>query len=80
MSAYFEGSRVLTQDTPGHSFLGMATKCAVGHVQAYLANGTMPEVGTICETDVGTKELAVKMFTPPEDPAAKMMMERRMFL
>jgi pimeloyl-ACP methyl ester carboxylesterase len=79
MSAYFEGSRVLTQDTPGHSFLGMATKCTVGHVQAYLANGTMPEVGTICETDVKTKEIATQLFTLPEAPAARMMMERRKF-
>lgn len=78
MSAYFEGSRVLTQDTPGHSFLGIQTKCTVGHVKAYLENGAMPEVGTICKTDVETKELAVKLFTPPEAPAARMMMERSM--
>jgi pimeloyl-ACP methyl ester carboxylesterase len=80
MSNYFEGSRVLTQDTPGHSSLGLPQICTLGYIKAYLENGTMPEEGTLCKTDVSTKEVAVKLFTPAKDPAAKMMMERRTLL
>ncbi|KAF2015253.1 hypothetical protein BU24DRAFT_491524 [Aaosphaeria arxii CBS 175.79] len=51
MSAYFEGSVVLTQDTPGHSYSTIPSQCTNGHVQAYLEDGTLPGAGTVCKGD-----------------------------
>lgn len=64
MSQYFEGSKVLTVDAPGHSFTGASSKCAIDVVQAYIGTGTLPEVGIICKTDL----LPASYF--PKSPAA----------
>lgn len=51
-SKFFKGSVVLAQDTSGHGFVGVPSSCTNGHVQAYLADLTLPPVNTICEGDV----------------------------
>ena len=52
MSAFFPGSAVLTQNAPGHSFMAVESSCSNGYVAAYLADGSVPPVGTVCNTDV----------------------------
>ena len=37
----------------GHCSLAMPSRCAVGHVRAYLENGTLPEGDVKCDADVG---------------------------
>ncbi|KAF2477666.1 alpha/beta-hydrolase [Lindgomyces ingoldianus] len=49
MSALFEGSVVLTQDSPGHGFLATGSDCTTKYVQAYMAEGTLPEPDTVCQ-------------------------------
>ncbi|KAF2027344.1 alpha/beta-hydrolase [Setomelanomma holmii] len=51
MSQYFEGSVVLVQNSGGHSYTNIPSKCTVGHVREYLASGKVPKDGTVCETD-----------------------------
>ncbi|KAF2734834.1 alpha/beta-hydrolase [Polyplosphaeria fusca] len=64
MSALFEGSVVLTHDTPGHGYMGIPSNCTTGYVQAYLESGDMPPDGTICEPDVSAAP-----FMQDQDPA-----------
>jgi hypothetical protein len=52
MSTFFEGSAVLTQNSGGHGFSNIPSKCTFGHVKAYLDSGILPKDGTVCETDV----------------------------
>lgn len=49
MSQYFSGSSVLVQNSGGHSFFGLASKCTLGHLQTYLEKGQVPKDGTVCE-------------------------------
>lgn len=51
MSTFFEGSVVLVQNTPGHSWMTVKTKCTKDHVGAYLHDGTLPKDGTVCEVE-----------------------------
>ncbi|KAF2260807.1 hypothetical protein CC78DRAFT_609764 [Lojkania enalia] len=51
MSDYFEDSVVLTQDTPGHGFIGIKSSCTHEHLRKYLDEGVLPEEGTVCEPD-----------------------------
>ncbi|KAH7383759.1 TAP-like protein-domain-containing protein [Pyrenochaeta sp. MPI-SDFR-AT-0127] len=51
MSQYFEGSVVLEQNSVGHGFTSVLSSCSLGHVLRYLKDGSLPEAGTVCETD-----------------------------
>ncbi|CAI6336287.1 unnamed protein product [Periconia digitata] len=57
MSAFFPGSRVLTVDAPGHSFLATGSQCVDQHARAYLKDGTMPPEDAICNIDVTPTEV-----------------------
>ncbi|EKM82169.1 hypothetical protein AGABI1DRAFT_112269 [Agaricus bisporus var. burnettii JB137-S8] len=48
MSKRFPGSRVLTQDSPGHCSINSPSICTQAHVQNYFLTGTLPAEGTIC--------------------------------
>ncbi|CAO2650028.1 Nn.00g013200.m01.CDS01 [Neocucurbitaria sp. VM-36] len=52
MSQYFEGSVVLEQNSGGHSFASVHSSCTYGHVVDYLNDATLPQEGTVCETDI----------------------------
>ncbi|KAK7682659.1 hypothetical protein QCA50_014042 [Cerrena zonata] len=41
-------SRLLVVDSPGHCSLSLESLCMVHHVQAYFANGTLPEENAVC--------------------------------
>ncbi|KAK1502020.1 hypothetical protein CTAM01_05458 [Colletotrichum tamarilloi] len=50
-SAGFPGSRLLIQNSFGHTTLAAPSECTRGHIRAYFQNGTLPEPDTKCEGD-----------------------------
>ncbi|MFS8096683.1 alpha/beta hydrolase [Lentzea alba] len=61
------GSRLLTYAGWGHTAYGLS-KCASDHTDAYLLNGTLPPVGTVCPANpnpfLPTAALSEPMFQP----------------
>ncbi|KAF2662120.1 hypothetical protein K491DRAFT_710077 [Lophiostoma macrostomum CBS 122681] len=51
MSSKFGGSRVLTQDSVGHTSEAAVSKCTFKYVQQYFADASLPDEGTVCEAD-----------------------------
>jgi len=51
MSKGFEGSVVLTQNSSGHCSISGTSLCTHKAIRAYFQNGTLPEEGTVCETE-----------------------------
>ncbi|EKM55395.1 uncharacterized protein PHACADRAFT_255998 [Phanerochaete carnosa HHB-10118-sp] len=51
MSSGFTGSIVLQQNSTGHTSLSGFSTCTAEAIHAYFANGTLPAVGTLCQTD-----------------------------
>ncbi|KAK0455738.1 Alpha/Beta hydrolase protein [Desarmillaria tabescens] len=49
----FDGSVVLTQDSPGHCSISANSPCTQGYIRDYFINGTLPELDTVCPI-VGT--------------------------
>lgn len=54
----FEGSVVLEHTGIGHTVLADPSVCVQKHVQAYFKDGTLPEGGTRCESDLKPWPLA----------------------
>ncbi|KAF2220346.1 TAP-like protein-domain-containing protein [Elsinoe ampelina] len=52
----FPGSRLLVQNSVGHTASSIPSNCTTSHLQQYFANGTLPKKHTICQ---------------PNDPAFK---------
>lgn len=52
MAKGFPGSVVLTVDGPGHCASAVPSLCWVERVRAYLREGTLPEVGTVCKAEI----------------------------
>lgn len=50
-SKHHEGSRVLTQDSPGHCSLLNPSRCTLEAIRLFFANGTLPEEGKVCMVD-----------------------------
>lgn len=50
LSANFEGSVVLTQNSAGHCSLSTPSICTQLYINQYLSDGTLPKPGTVCET------------------------------
>ncbi|KZW01575.1 alpha/beta-hydrolase [Exidia glandulosa HHB12029] len=48
----FKGMRLLIQDTVGHSTFGSLSSCVALAMSAYMINGTLPPVGTVCKPDL----------------------------
>lgn len=55
MSKLLGGSSWFIQNSPGHSTTESKSKCTDDIVLAYFKDGTVPEAGTWCETDVEAK-------------------------
>ncbi|KAK6988665.1 Abhydrolase-4 domain-containing protein [Favolaschia claudopus] len=55
VSQRFPGSVLLTQDSPGHTSIGAPSTCTWSHVAAYLVNGTLPALGTVCPVAEGAE-------------------------
>lgn len=51
MSTRFPGSRVLTQDSPGHCSINAPSVCTLSHVREYFLSGKLPPEGTVCSVD-----------------------------
>ncbi|KAF9544545.1 hypothetical protein CPC08DRAFT_716471 [Agrocybe pediades] len=51
MSKGFEGSVVLTQNSPGHCSISGPSLCTVIHIREYFTSGKLPPPGTVCEVD-----------------------------
>lgn len=49
MTQFYEGSTLLIQNSGGHSFTGNPGNCTTAYVATYLAKGTVPKDGTVCE-------------------------------
>ncbi|CAK5277029.1 unnamed protein product [Mycena citricolor] len=60
----FPGSVLLTQNSPGHTTLTTPSLCTYAHYRAYLVNGTLPAVGTVCEPEA-------KLFAPAAGNSAR---------
>ena len=48
----FSGARLLELDMPGHSSMAWPSTCMMQHARAYMQNGTLPEEGYVCQTNV----------------------------
>jgi len=51
MSKGFNGSVVLTQNSPGHCSSSATSLCTTKAVRAYFRDGTLPNEGTVCEVE-----------------------------
>ncbi|KAF4622312.1 hypothetical protein D9613_009057 [Agrocybe pediades] len=51
MSKGFEGSVVLTQNSPGHCSISGPSLCTMIHIREYFTSGKLPPPGTVCEVD-----------------------------
>ncbi|KLO05806.1 alpha/beta-hydrolase [Schizopora paradoxa] len=51
MSKGFEGSVVLIQNSSGHCSISATSLCTHKAIRAYFQDGTLPENGTVCETE-----------------------------
>ncbi|KAL2069857.1 hypothetical protein VTL71DRAFT_14536 [Oculimacula yallundae] len=51
-AAGFNGSRILIQDSYGHTSLSTPSKCKAAVVNAYFQNGALPENEFVCKADV----------------------------
>ncbi|KAJ3512917.1 hypothetical protein NLJ89_g3241 [Agrocybe chaxingu] len=66
MSRFFNGSVVLTQDSPGHCSISTPSLCTYTYIHDYFVHGTLPKPGTVCDPIGGP------FFTPPlSDSAAQ---------
>ncbi|KAL2783671.1 TAP-like protein-domain-containing protein [Aspergillus keveii] len=52
MSSVFRDSRVLIQDSVGHTALSAASSCLAQRAQEYYSHGRLPAKGTVCKPDV----------------------------
>lgn len=48
----FPGSRILVQDSMGHTSLSCPSKCTAKAIRDYFQNGTLPEEGARCKGDL----------------------------
>lgn len=48
---YFNGSALLTVNTPGHCSEAATSLCATKHIRNYFRDGELPEEGTVCEIE-----------------------------
>jgi len=55
MSAYFPGSVVLTQNSPGHGFFAMSSACTKKYAREYFKSAKLPPPNTTCEMDLQGK-------------------------
>lgn len=51
VSANFPGSRLVVQNGHGHSVMGHPSACTKKVIADYFINGTLPDVGKVCQTD-----------------------------
>ncbi|KAF7333749.1 Abhydrolase-4 domain-containing protein [Mycena venus] len=65
MSAGFDGSVLLLQDSPGHTSFAAASLCTFSHIASYFINGTLPEKGTVCSVDM-------ELFPDPSNSTASL--------
>lgn len=52
ISSRFPGSRVLIQDSPGHTSITAPSNCTMALVKEYFMSGSLPPEGTVCPVDV----------------------------
>lgn len=57
-STGFEGSFVLPHSGYGHGIVADPSECVAKYIQAFFANGTLPESGAYCKPDLGPWESA----------------------
>ncbi|KAF2191628.1 hypothetical protein K469DRAFT_654738 [Zopfia rhizophila CBS 207.26] len=51
MVKQFGGSRLLVQDSVGHTTTSAASTCTWDYIRKYLKDGSLPEKGTVCEAE-----------------------------
>ncbi|KAF4621975.1 hypothetical protein D9613_009061 [Agrocybe pediades] len=64
MSKGFEGSAVLTQNSPGHCSISGPSLCTQKYIREYFISGKLPPPGTVCEVDT------TPFSPPPGSPRA----------
>jgi hypothetical protein len=50
-SANFPGSRLVVQNGHGHGSMSHTSRCTLQVVANYFNDGTLPDAGTVCQTD-----------------------------
>ncbi|GAB1518887.1 hypothetical protein RhiTH_001952 [Rhizoctonia solani] len=68
-------SRLLVQNNPGHVTLSGVSTCTAKVFLAYFGNGTLPEDGTVCETDTQPFGLSSPINVTKEDLELSKRME-----
>ncbi|OCH85906.1 hypothetical protein OBBRIDRAFT_797713 [Obba rivulosa] len=59
-------SRLLVQNSPGHTSFALPSLCTVKHVRAYFRDGTLPPDGTVCQPDVTPFEIPGSSYAPSD--------------
>lgn len=65
-SANFPGSRIVVQNGHGHAVFGHPSECTKKVMADYFIDGTMPEVGKVCQTDQSAFAYYEQVFGPLE--------------
>lgn len=60
-SERFKGSMVLPHSGYGHGIIASSSSCVAGHIQTYFEEGTLPEVGSRCQPNMGPWEMAAEL-------------------
>ncbi|KAK3663717.1 hypothetical protein LTR22_005418 [Elasticomyces elasticus] len=58
LSEDFKGSVLLENNGVGHTTIASPSLCVAKYVRAYFVNGTLPAVGTVCESVTSTQPFA----------------------
>jgi pimeloyl-ACP methyl ester carboxylesterase len=70
-AANLEGSRVVVHNGQGHGLMNHPSACTIRAIHDYFNDGTLPEVGTVCEPDQPAFELALEAAGLSEDGGAR---------
>ncbi|KAF9885201.1 hypothetical protein FE257_000652 [Aspergillus nanangensis] len=62
VAAGFEKSRLLVHKGHGHGVMSHPSSCTIKAIGDYFANGTLPEIGTVCEPDQTAWEYSESLF------------------
>ncbi|KAJ4377477.1 hypothetical protein N0V83_000302 [Neocucurbitaria cava] len=59
-STNFPGSRLVTHNGHGHGVMNHPSNCTIKAIHDYFNDGTLPEVGTVCEPNQPAYEIALE--------------------
>ncbi|KAL6706275.1 hypothetical protein ACN47E_005565 [Coniothyrium glycines] len=64
-SANFPESRLVVQNGHGHGIMNHPSACTTKVISDYFTEGTMPEAGTVCQTDTSAYQVFIDLVLEP---------------